>query len=313
MSFRIDPGAPLDAEIRRIADEQIGKAVAELSAPQEGDDTHEAIHDVRKRMKKLRALFRLVRAGDEDFFRSENARYRDTARTLSAARDRTALIEALDSLREHVPASLSAEAVEAAFAPLRQELEAKRTEAVAAEGDLDATIAATLDALHGSRAALDGLSFRPRRAVDIASAGYARTHDEARSALKRAERTGEAEDLHALRKHVKYLGFHLARLAPLWPEVFAPQRDAAGDIADGLGRDHDFAVLRAELDAERHALVLALMDRRQAELQAEGLAGARRLLAEKPAAAKARIGRLLRDAARSAKASAKASATGTAG
>ena len=306
MSFRIDPGAPLDAEIRRIATEQIGKAVAELSAPKPGEDPHEAIHDVRKRMKKLRALFRLVRSGDEAFFKAENARYRDTARTLSAARDRTALIEALDSLRAHVPASLSAEAVETAFAPLRKELEAKRDKALAAEGDLDALVAATIEALKQGENALESLSFRRRKSVEIVCAGYARTQEEARSELKRAEKSGEAEDLHALRKHVKYLGFHLALLAPLWPEAFAPLRDAAGYIADDLGRDHDFAVLRAELDAEKHALVLALMDRRQAELQGKGLVAARRLLAEKPAAAEARIGRLYRDAAKAAKAGAAA-------
>lgn len=306
MSFRIDPGAPLDAEIRRIAGEQIGKAVAELSAPKPGEDPHEAIHDVCKRMKKLRALFRLVRSGNEAFFKAENARYRDTARTLSAARDRTALIEALDSLHEHVPASLSTEAVDAAFAPLRQELEAKRRQALAAEGDLDALIAATIDALHASEAALEPLSFRRRRWTEIVTGGYARTQAEARAALKRAEKSGDAGDLHELRKHVKYLGFHLALLAPLWPEAFAPMRDAAGKIGDDLGRDHDFSVLRAEIDAEKHALVLALMDRCQAELQRDGLSASRRLLAEKPAAAEARIGRLYRDAARAAKAAAAA-------
>jgi len=306
MSFRIDPGAPLDAEIRRIAEEQIGKAVAELSAPKPGEDRHEAVHDVRKRMKKLRALFRLVRGGDEAFFKAENARYRDTARTLSAARDRTALIEALDSLREHVPAGLSAEAVDAAFTPLRQELEARRREALAAEGDLDGLITATIEALHASQAALEALAFRRRKSVEIASTGFARTQDEALTALKRAEKSGDAEDLHELRKHVKYLGFHLALLAPLWPEAFAPMRDAAGKIGDDLGRDHDFAVLRSEIDAEKHALVLALMDRRQAELQREGLAASRRLLAEKPAAAEARIARLYRDAAKAAKARAEA-------
>ena len=296
MSFRIDPAAPLDADVRRIAGEQIDKAIAQLGATSSGGDRDTAIHDVRKRMKKLRALFRLVRHGDTAFYRQENARLRDGARLLSSARDRTALIEALDSLAQDVPASLSTEAVGAAFAPLRQDLLARREEAENGQGSTDVLIAGTIDTLEASRAALDGLGFPRAKSRAVASAGFAATHAAARSALKVAEKTGSAEDLHLLRKHVKYLGFHLALLSPLWPEAFAPLRQAAGDIADDLGRDHDFAVLRDEIGAGQHPLVLALMDRRQAELQGRGLVLARRLLAEKPVAVETRIARLYRNA-----------------
>jgi CHAD domain-containing protein len=321
MSYRIKAGLPLDAEIRRIAEEQIDKASAELSAPKPGEDPHEAIHDVRKRFKKLRALVLLVRSGDTGFARTENARFRDAARALSGVRDRTALIEALDALAENVPAGLSEEATKAAFAALRGDLEARREAALAGEGDLAATIAATIAAtlttLSDSRDAAGMLAFhRPvKDAPKVLAAGFAATHGRARDALKKALSSGTAEDLHDLRKHVKYLSFHLALLAPLWPETFEPQRKIAADTADDLGRDHDYAVLRAELlpEAENHALVLALMDRRQAELQAGALLAARRLLADKPEAVAARIKRLFRIAAEdvsAAEAAAKGSAAG---
>jgi CHAD domain-containing protein len=317
MSYRIKAGLPLDAEIRRIAEEQIDKASAELSAPKPGEDPHEAIHDVRKRFKKLRALVLLVRSGDTGFARTENARFRDAARALSGVRDRTALIEALDALAENVPAGLSEEATRAAFAALRGDLEARREAALAGEGDLAATIVATLTTLSDSRDAAGMLAFhRPvKDAPKVLAAGFAATHGRARDALKKTLRSGTAEDLHDLRKHVKYLSFHLALLAPLWPETFEPQRKIAADTADDLGRDHDYAVLRAELlpEAENHALVLALMDRRQAELQAGALLAARRLLADKPEAVAARIKRLFRIAAEdvsAAEAAAKGSAAG---
>lgn len=304
MSYRITPGLPLDAEIRRIALEQIDKASSELSAPQPGEDPHEAIHDVRKRFKKLRALVLLTRSGDTGFARTENARFRDAARALSGVRDRTALIEALDALAEHVPAGLSEDATKAAFAALRGDLEAKRQTALAGESELGATIAATLTTLSDSRDAAGMLAFhRPvKNAPKVLAAGFAATHGRARDALKQAMRSGAAEDLHELRKHVKYLSFHLQLLAPLWPEAFEPLRRTAVDTAEALGRDHDYAVLRAELlpEAESHALVLALMDRRQAELQAGALLAARRLLADKPEAIAARIKRLFRIAAEGA-------------
>ncbi|BDA86386.1 CHAD domain-containing protein [Aureimonas sp. SA4125] len=301
MSYRITPGLPLDAEIRRIAEEQIDKATVELSAPEPGEDPHEAIHDVRKRFKKLRALVLLAKSGDPGFARTENARYRDASRALSGVRDRTALIEALDALAEHVPAGLSQSATAPAIATLRADLEEKRQTALAGEGDLGATIAATLTTLADSRDAAGMLAFhRPvKDAAKVLATGFAATHGRARAALKRALRSGAVEDLHELRKHVKYLSYHLALLAPLWPETFEPLRRTAADIGDDLGRDHDYAVLREELapEAERHALVLALMDRRQAELQAAALLSARRLLSDKPDAVAARIKRLFRIAA----------------
>ncbi|MBC8129586.1 MAG: CHAD domain-containing protein, partial [Rhizobiaceae bacterium] len=136
MSYRIDPGAPLDAETRRVFTEQLDKATAELSAPASGPDgdLHEAIHDARKRLKKLRGLLRLVRPGHERFYRTENERLRDIARTLSAVRDRTALIESLDALEAHVPASLAASAVEGSFAGVRAGLETRRRAALEAAG-----------------------------------------------------------------------------------------------------------------------------------------------------------------------------------
>lgn len=298
MSYEIDPSAPLDAETRRVASEQIGKAIDELSAPGPGEDPHEAIHEARKRFKKLRALFRLVRDGDEDFCRAGDVLYRDTARTLSSVRDRTALIEALDALEKDLGGAATAEA----FASLRAALLRKRDAAVAAQNDLDERIAGTLAALETSRDGLVCLVFAEpvEDAADILARGYGRTHGSARAALKRSAKTRAADDLHELRKHVKYMGFHLGLLAPLWPEAFAPVRAAAMAIADMLGRDHDYAVFRAEaaaspasFGARRHAeTVLALMERRQAELQAEALAAARRLLAESPKAAAARIRRL---------------------
>lgn len=309
MSYRIDPSAPLEAEARRVSAEQIDKAIAELSAPGPDGDPHEAIHGARKRFKRLRGLARLVRPGNERFYRREDMRLRTVAKTLSAVRDRTALIESLDALAGHVPKTLAETPVRAAFAAVREGLEARRRATFSAEADLPETIAAALAALGEARGAFDALSFtkQAEKDADVLASGYAKTHARAREALKRAEKGGTAEDRHALRRHVKYLGFHLTLLAPLWPEVFAPMREAAAKIADDLGRDHDYTLLAEELETEgalaepaHAALVRALVAARQAELQAGALEDARRLMAEKPKAAKARLRRLWRDAAAAA-------------
>ena len=52
MAYRIDPRVPVDAALRRAAQEQIDKAVRDLSGGEE--ERHEGVHEARKRFKKLR-------------------------------------------------------------------------------------------------------------------------------------------------------------------------------------------------------------------------------------------------------------------
>ena len=59
MSYRLEPQEPLGAGIKRIAREQIDQALEQLTANPENRD--EAVHDARKRFKKIRAALRLVR------------------------------------------------------------------------------------------------------------------------------------------------------------------------------------------------------------------------------------------------------------
>ncbi|KQT66153.1 MULTISPECIES: CHAD domain-containing protein [unclassified Aureimonas] len=303
MAFRIVFGTRLDAELTRIAEEQLTKAAAELSG---GGDRHEAIHDVRKRFKKLRALFRLMRSGDPALLRAENARLRDAARALSAVRDRAALIESLDALEAHFGSDVATDA----FRPARAELERRRDAAVEAEGDLGAKIATTLATIEECRAALSAAAFqRPlKRAPLIVAEGIHHTQRAARHALGEAATSGEAEAFHALRKHAKDHAAHLGLLLDLWPAAMRTAREAAAAIGDDLGLDHDYALLRAEMIAEPSAfgseadrsVVLGLMDRRQGVLRAASLTSARRLFAESPKAAAARFERLARDAAKAA-------------
>ena len=76
--------------------EQIDQAVALLSDPK---DPHRSVHESRKCLKRVRALLRLARpALQPETFRSENRRFRDIARALSAARDSQAMLESLAKL-----------------------------------------------------------------------------------------------------------------------------------------------------------------------------------------------------------------------
>ena len=60
MGFRLKTGQAVSSEVRRIVLRQLDRAVDELTAI--GDpESDEAIHDARRRVKKIRAIIRLVR------------------------------------------------------------------------------------------------------------------------------------------------------------------------------------------------------------------------------------------------------------
>ena len=102
MPYRSKVQEPLDDGVRRIAREQLGRALAGF-APDKPRD--KGIHDCRRRLKKLRALLRLVRpAIGEKAFHKHNSALRDAALLLSGARDLFVLEETLTSLEAGAPA-----------------------------------------------------------------------------------------------------------------------------------------------------------------------------------------------------------------
>ena len=109
MPFRIDPKKPFDDEIRRAGLELIDDTVTILRDQPSG--SHEAVHDARKRFKRLRALYRLIRKAAPDFGRGENARIRDIARSLAFARDATALVETAEYLEAFARSDVQGEAL----------------------------------------------------------------------------------------------------------------------------------------------------------------------------------------------------------
>lgn len=134
MAYRLKRAESVGDGLRRIAREQIDKAVAELT---DADlDRHEAVHQFRKRAKKIRGLIRLVRPALGDIYGQENGWYRDAARKLSRVRDAEALLESLHSLRRRFPDQLD----DPSFHDVQQRLELHRRQIADNWLDLNDTI-----------------------------------------------------------------------------------------------------------------------------------------------------------------------------
>jgi CHAD domain-containing protein len=281
--FRHDDDS-VDAGFRRIAGEQLTKALASLD-----DDgaLHEGVHDARKRVKKLRGLLRLVRPAFKGYS-GENERLRDAARTLSGLRDHTAMLETLARLTARHP-----EVDGRRMVPLRRDLEARR-DAATAEGDLPERIAAFRDVLRETAARAGGWRLKAG-GWEALGPGLALTYGRGRAAMTLAHKTGRGEDFHEFRKRVKYHGYHARLLVPVWPVLMEPYAVLLDDLGEVLGESNDLVafapiVAASELKTGARVALEDLVVEERRRLEARALVVGARVFAEKPKAMARRMG-----------------------
>jgi CHAD domain-containing protein len=291
MGYRFQVNESLADGLPRIVVEQVGRALAELEG--EEKDLSVAVHQVRKRCKKIRGVLRLVRDSFADSYQHENAWFRDLARGLSGARDRQAMLTCFDKLRDH----FSEELATGAFTAVHHELAVRRAD-VHEDAELTQRVRKTATALQQARGRVAGWRLDEHGFAAVEQ-GLGRTYGRARKALRASYRSPAPEHFHEWRKRVKYHWYHLRLLRGLWPAPMKGLAAEAKQLADLLGDDHDLAVLREMLANDSDALgereeldaLSGLAERRQNQLRAAARTLGWRLFAEKPDVFRRRVGR----------------------
>ena len=265
MAFRFRLREPIVKDFRRIGAEQIERALGQLSA---GVDIPKEVHEARKCLKRVRALLRLGREGlGEEVFQAENTRFRTIAGRLSSARDDHVVIETLVQLEATADDDEAIAALRRARAAILQTRTAEDTAGRAVDPATLSEVQAELTcALEGFR----DLKLSPKGAPTLV-AGLVRVYRRGRKGLLTAYATGNDEDFHTLRKAVQAHWRHMALLTRLWPQMFSARVEAARELSQILGDDHDLALLKtriAALDAEalsdvENDALLALISARQ--------------------------------------------------
>lgn len=284
MAYRLRRTRSVQSSVRLVAGEQIDKAIAEINDPDL--DRHETVHQVRKRCKKLRALVRIVRPRFWAFG-EQNSFFRDASRELSYLRDAQSVVECFESLIENSGEQVDGER----FAAIHGELIHRRNQVGDDVAGLDARLEAFLQQMHKARPGvdhwvIDDIGF------SALSGGLKKTYRRGRKALRIAQADPTTDNLHELRKRVKYHWYHERLLRNTWPAMMKAERRAADGLADLLGDEHDLAVLQQTIDNEpdrfgeepdRQALAELIAQRRR-QLQAEVWPLAARVFAESPKA-----------------------------
>jgi CHAD domain-containing protein len=302
MPFRIDPNKQFDDEIRRAGLELIEEAITSLRDQPSG--RHEAVHDARKRFKRLRALYRLIARAAPDFSKEENARFRDIARSLAFAREATALVETVEYLETFAASTTQGKALRSIATVLRK----RRDHAIEHEAGLDEAIAAAIAGCEEARKKLKAVSL-PDELKDVTRLvknGWAKQRKRARKALADCHEQADVEHFHELRKAGQAYWMHLGLLRRLWPSAMRAKRADTKRLVDILGHEHDLSVLAAFADreperfgnGERLALLLDAIIQRQQALRGDGLELANEVFSESARTESRIVGLLWRQAAK---------------
>ena len=295
MGFQLDPTVEVTDEYRRVVGEQFEGAIGGLTAAT-ADTMAAAVHDARKRCKRLRAVFRLVGpAMGARRYRSLDTSVRDAARELSTTRDAAALLDAFDALLAAHGANPGEESLRVARDGFETRL------AALASGDTDTDtdpvrrarerleIAASL----AQKVSLDGSGFA------VLGDGLADTYRRGAKAMAGLRKTGSIEESHDWRKAVKYTWHHLELLEGSAPSVLDPAARAFHQVADALGDAHNLAVLMETVESSPAAFgghesirsLVEMAEQSRVDLEARAISLGMRLYAETPTAFARRLRR----------------------
>lgn len=250
----------------------------------------EAVHEVRKALKRWRALLRLLARPLGEQADQMRAEARELMRALSGARDAQSALDALADLRK----------AEVPFSPTSLETINQRLSAIkdAAEQtgftkEMREKLSRYLDyaTLSLERWPLAAINF------DTVADGLISTYRRARQLVPDNWAEADAEHLHDLRRRVVEHRHQMDLMEPLWPRLGQVWAEEAQRLRNRLGACQDLAVFigltapHQPLAPWRSRLAPLIEARRAAHLRtAARLAG--RLFAEKPKAFRRRLAAL---------------------
>jgi CHAD domain-containing protein len=281
MSFRLRSTESIADGLRRLAREELRSISTHLddAAPPRDD----AIHEIRKSVKKTRALLQVVGADDGQGLAKSAKRLRAINRRLSALRDADVMLETLHTLRNKDRGILNGRC--SARVHRRLSSHKKSVMKAARRKETWRRVGQSVRKIRQ-----DARQWKPKhRQFGSLAAGIRLAHQRGRTTMARARKRQRAADFHEWRKQIKALWYELRLLEGTGPRI---RRDvkALHRAEAWLGNEHDVEALCDELskavpqgesriDLDRVRLV---GDRYQCELRAKALTSTKRIYARAP-------------------------------
>lgn len=266
--------------LRQIALDLTEDLLARLDATATATDHDKAVHDVRKRLKELRALTGLLRRRLPERGRRDRDVFRDAGRRLASTRDAKAAVEAFDELREHY----AAEWTPRRFLKIRRELSHRLASAV--ESHAPGAIAS---ALLGERRRIAAWPVDEMRQDELWAA-IRRSYRRSRRAMTAALEQRSPALFHEWRKRVKAHWHQTELLTDTGLARLSDSAKALHKLSDVLGSHHDLVVIDAVIRQSPQAFgapfyvasFLEFVSRRMTKLQEKAEEIGRELFSDKP-------------------------------
>jgi len=231
LNYHFEKNMAIQASFRKITKEILNEAILECNSK---DLTQqEKIHSLRKKCKRIRGLFRIVRPNIGDLYKKENVSFRDLARTISKSRDEHATIETLEKLQN----ICKDESINNDIASLKNELssEHKSEEIILLLKEFELKILNKVSQIDNWQVQSDGFS--------SVSGGIKKTYRRGQIAMWKAFNNPTMENYHEWRKRVKYHYYHLELITPIWEAILIYYTNEVHNLSEMLGYDHDLCLL----------------------------------------------------------------------
>jgi CHAD domain-containing protein len=245
MSFGLKPEAPIASEVRRLVLAQLEAAISELRAV--GDpESDEAIHDARRRVKKIRAIIRLVRPALDKTYRAVDRELKSVSRMLAPVADGQGIIETLDQLAHRYRKLLPKHTVRSIRVGLRER--SARTDREAQSRGVIRLAARTLRA---ERDRVDEWAITGDGFEAIAS-GLEESYRRARKGMILAWSRPKADHYHSWRRYVKDHWFHVRLVEESCGNQLLRYQQRLEALDGVLGEYHNVIILREVLATDRY-------------------------------------------------------------
>ena len=232
MPFRFKKKESVAKAVRRLCCERLDDALETL----EKGARLEAVHDVRKEIKKLRSVLRLIRRDIGKHTYSEQTRaLRRAADLLTDFRDAQVKLNAFDSLAKHFRRKLPPRPFPEIKTALQKNCRAEGKKLARAVAPLEGILSA-------SKKRLDDLKIGAKGWKAIAP-GLKKVYGRGRDSYETVHREPAPENFHEWRKRVKDLWHQLRLLCPACPRSLQDRVNHLEKLGDLLGDDHDLFML----------------------------------------------------------------------
>jgi len=282
MAFHFKKTEPPSRALRRVGREHLSMAQDCLRKSR-----HPAsVHGVRKEIKKLRALFQLVRGEiGRGTYRKAAKGLRRVAGLLAATRDARVRFKAFEQLAGRQAARRFPSLKKALLKDCRRESRRFYT-------DDSVVMAKRILRQTGKRVA--DLKFVAND-WSVIEPGLKQSYRRGQQALRLARHEPTPEHFHEWRKQVKIFGYQLRLICPRWPTTTRRRMDQLDRLGKALGDEHDLVLLKQF--AEEHspaaetAALNPLIEAQQLKLRGSALKLGTQLYRTTPAALCQQLGK----------------------